>query len=130
MRKTVEEIKLEISKSMDNVHPNYLANALYKKLIETRFELANGYTIDRAYDPNFGDDRLCTCGHPYYRHFDTYEDMYPIGCKYCHSIGEVIPNSDDPEPNDKDEDRWYDWYGRQQFNYDIPDCCIEFKEKI
>lgn len=23
------------------------------------------------------------CGHAYYRHFDTYEDMRAIGCKYC-----------------------------------------------
>jgi len=35
------------------------------------------------YDKDFGDDKLCTCGHQYYRHFDTYEDMYPCGCKYC-----------------------------------------------
>lgn len=35
------------------------------------------------YNPNYGDDRLCECGHPYYRHFDTYEDMYTCGCKYC-----------------------------------------------
>jgi hypothetical protein len=36
-----------------------------------------------TYDSKFGDDRICKCGHPYYRHFDTYEDMYPCGCKYC-----------------------------------------------
>ena len=35
------------------------------------------------YDSSFGDDRICACGHPYYRHFDTYDDMYPLGCKYC-----------------------------------------------
>jgi hypothetical protein len=35
------------------------------------------------YMDDFGDDRLCVCGHPYYRHFDTYEDMAPVGCKYC-----------------------------------------------
>lgn len=37
----------------------------------------------KAYDPKFGATRLCKCGHPYYRHFDTYEDMAPVGCKYC-----------------------------------------------
>ena len=36
------------------------------------------------YDPDFGDGRECECGHSYYRHFDSYEDMYPCGCKYCH----------------------------------------------
>lgn len=35
------------------------------------------------YNPLFGDDKICKCGHPYYRHFDTYEDMCVVGCKYC-----------------------------------------------
>ena len=37
----------------------------------------------KIYDPDYGDDRVCECGHTYYRHFDSYEDMDPIGCKYC-----------------------------------------------
>lgn len=36
-----------------------------------------------AYNPLYGDDRKCTCGHTYYRHFDSYEDMENCGCKYC-----------------------------------------------
>jgi len=39
--------------------------------------------IFKEYDKSFGDDRVCNCGHPYYRHFDTYNEMYPCGCKYC-----------------------------------------------
>lgn len=35
------------------------------------------------YDPTFGDDKLCECGHEYYRHFDTHDDMANVGCKYC-----------------------------------------------
>jgi len=35
------------------------------------------------YDPDYGDNRLCTCGHTYYRHFDSFEKMAPVGCKYC-----------------------------------------------
>lgn len=35
------------------------------------------------YNPNYGDSRVCICGHSYYRHFDSYEDMEPVGCKYC-----------------------------------------------
>lgn len=46
------------------------------------FEIKN-VKIKRKYNPNFGDDIECECGHPYYRHFDTYEEMYPCGCKYC-----------------------------------------------
>jgi hypothetical protein len=59
--------------------------------IEARAALAVDPTTGReraeaeppAYDPAFGDDRLCECGHEYRRHFDTYDDMRPIGCKYC-----------------------------------------------
>ena len=40
-------------------------------------------TIDRSYNPKYGDNRKCTCGHVYYRHFDSYDDMYDCGCKYC-----------------------------------------------
>lgn len=40
-------------------------------------------TEELLYNPNYGDDRICKCGHPYYRHFDTYEDMKAVGCKYC-----------------------------------------------
>ena len=36
-----------------------------------------------AYNPTYGDTKLCTCGHLYYRHFDTYDGMRPVGCKYC-----------------------------------------------
>lgn len=36
-----------------------------------------------VYDPNFGDERECRCGHPYYRHFDGYENNAAVGCKYC-----------------------------------------------
>ncbi len=45
-----------------------------------------GFTEDvvKMYDPKFGDDKVCVCGHTYYRHFDTHHQMYAIGCKYCH----------------------------------------------
>ena len=38
------------------------------------------------YNPRYGDDRVCQCGHAYYRHFDSYENMEPIGCKYCDCV--------------------------------------------
>lgn len=51
------------------------------------FDEALGYNEDftytPAYDGNVGEGTLCECGHPYYRHFDTYDSMAPIGCKYC-----------------------------------------------
>ena len=36
-----------------------------------------------TYDPEYGDDKICECEHPYHRHFDSYENMSPVGCKYC-----------------------------------------------
>ena len=38
---------------------------------------------DRKYNPNYGDERVCKCGHTYGRHFDSYENMEACGCKYC-----------------------------------------------
>lgn len=36
------------------------------------------------FDPSYDEDAPCYhCGHAYYRHFDTYEGMAPVGCKYC-----------------------------------------------
>lgn len=36
-----------------------------------------------TYNPLYGDARICKCGHRYYRHFDSYENNDPVGCKYC-----------------------------------------------
>lgn len=49
-----------------------------KPYIETRKVI-----ITRSYNPNYGDDKICKCGHEYHRHFDSYEDMDACGCKYC-----------------------------------------------
>ncbi len=40
-------------------------------------------TVIRKYNPKYGDNKICRCWHPYYRHFDTYDYMEPVGCKYC-----------------------------------------------
>ena len=61
-----------------------------------------------TYDANFGDDKLCECDHPYYRHFDTYDNMAPVGCKYC-----------SPYSPDWDNSEEYHGHG----------CCTGFKEK-
>ena len=44
-----------------------------------------------SYNPNYGDTRICECGHAYYRHFDSYEHMDAVGCKYC-ACGEFKEN--------------------------------------
>lgn len=42
-------------------------------------------TVIRFYNPKFGDQRKCVCGHTYERHFDGYEEPneQDVGCKYC-----------------------------------------------
>ena len=39
--------------------------------------------INRFYNPDYGDSKECKCGHNYDRHFDSYENMEDVGCKYC-----------------------------------------------
>lgn len=41
------------------------------------------YKTIKNYNPYFGDDRKCMCGHTYDRHFDPYEENAAVGCKYC-----------------------------------------------
>ena len=48
--------------------------------LETRLEVVG---VLKEYNPNYGDDKICECGHSYYRHFDSYDGMSPVGCKYC-----------------------------------------------
>ena len=40
-------------------------------------------SIQKRYNKNYGDKRMCKCGHSYYRHFDSWENMDACGCKYC-----------------------------------------------
>lgn len=51
----------------------------------------------KTYDPNFGDNRICVCGHTYARHFDPYEDNAPVGCKYCGCRYFIEERTPDPE---------------------------------
>lgn len=57
-----------------------------KKLIFGIIDLGNEKKVP-MYDDMYGDNKECLCGHPYYRHFDTYDNMDPVGCKYCSHWG-------------------------------------------
>lgn len=54
-----------------------------KKLPNQPYLVTAEVRMERAYNPDYDEDAECECGHPYYRHFDSYEDMDPCGCKYC-----------------------------------------------
>lgn len=51
----------------------------------------------KKYNPNYGDNRMCVCGHTYYRHFDPWEDMEAVGCKYCGCSEFIEAESEDKE---------------------------------
>lgn len=58
---------------------------------------------EKKYNPNYGDNRICVCGHTYERHFDSYENMEPVGCKYCGCSEFVEKVTADKENNEVDE---------------------------
>jgi hypothetical protein len=40
--------------------------------------------LSRIWNPQHDQRSLCKdCEHEYHRHFDGYEDMAAVGCKYC-----------------------------------------------
>jgi hypothetical protein len=41
----------------------------------------------KGWDHTYAQDTACTCGHPYDRHFDSYEANAPVGCKYADRCG-------------------------------------------
>ena len=51
--------------------------------MEGKKEKKNLPYIRGKYNSLYGDNRICTCGHSYVRHFDPFEDMDAVGCKYC-----------------------------------------------
>lgn len=71
--KIKEYTGINVLQDIENVQD--LENTPY--LIEVNVE------VTRKYNPNYGDNKMCKCGHQYYRHFDSWEDMLAVGCKYC-----------------------------------------------
>ena len=61
----------------------YYCNTCNKRLSACQCYPPQWKWMPYCYYPDFGDDKECKCGHSYYRHFDTYEDMRAVGCKYC-----------------------------------------------
>lgn len=67
------------------VHAFDHVEELYRRLsaADQPYLVSIQITAKRRYNPHYGDERECMCGHPYYRHFDSYEDNAAVGCKYC-----------------------------------------------
>jgi hypothetical protein len=41
------------------------------------------HRTELVWNKSFDQEAECVCGHPYYRHFDSYDNMANVGCKYC-----------------------------------------------
>lgn len=39
--------------------------------------------VEKVWNPRYDQEAKCKCDHPYERHFDSYDDMRNVGCKYC-----------------------------------------------
>jgi hypothetical protein len=85
-----QEMDIETAINIMFVQINFLRDEINKLQINSPYITTISY--GRKYNPTYGDDKICKCGDPYYRHFDTYDDMYPCGCKYCncHEFEEQI----------------------------------------
>lgn len=59
----------------------------------------------KAWDPDHDQDQRCVCGHSYYRHFDSHEEMDPVGCKYCGADCEMFRPATSPCPRCDDDGR-------------------------
>ena len=66
---------------------NQVENAPYHKEVIV-------YTKHK-WNPKYDENAECECGDPYYRHFDTYEKMEAVGCKWCECM-EFKPKSAPP----------------------------------
>lgn len=71
--------KEQILKDLENVDCLHLIEGTESNSYLEGFEIRK----ISLYNPNYNGNRECECGHDYGRHFDSYEDMDPVGCKYC-----------------------------------------------
>lgn len=98
VRREVAEVEVEVPDIISIEGNN--DQELYSNLSDTILELAqqkvdlcgcwkkekyaSKASFNNVYDKKLDvNENICICGHTYHRHFDTYEDMRPIGCKYC-----------------------------------------------
>ncbi len=70
---------------LDKEEAEELQSLLEGRTEETAVTLFHAIRIQlsRLWDKDRNQEARCICGHPYHRHFDSWDDMEPIGCKYC-----------------------------------------------
>ena len=78
-----EETYLEMKKLVAEYETEQLNKDAVIICVEQPYLEVVTIETDRKYNPKYGNDRKCKCGHAYHRHFDSYEQMEAVGCKYC-----------------------------------------------
>lgn len=61
---------------------DWVGASLFKLYKEPPYLVRTVTTEIYSYNPAYGNP-LCQCGHTYYSHFDSFDNMKPVGCKYC-----------------------------------------------
>lgn len=78
-----KDIKSTILKDLDGIDFIELVENSSSQKINSPYLTSIIIHKEYKYNPQYGDDKICECGDTYYRHFDSYENMSAIGCKYC-----------------------------------------------
>ncbi len=79
-------INKDTYEKMKELVKEYEDNLINPKTIDlSTIPYLKEYSVETSlsYNKHFGDDKVCECGHEYHRHFDSYENMEAVGCKYC-----------------------------------------------
>jgi hypothetical protein len=84
--------------------------------------LENIFVIKRKYNPNYDNDKTCICGHPYHRHFDSYENMEAVGCKYCGCNNFEEITEEELREFETMENEFYCDYNCDDCDYQYDDC--------
>ena len=72
MTEALEVVVSEVETAINTENGPYLITEIVRTVWAYRF------------NPDYEPDKECSnCQHSYDRHFDSYEDMRPVGCKYC-----------------------------------------------
>jgi hypothetical protein len=96
--------------------------------VEVPYITKDGIQTERQYNPQYGDDRLCKCGHEYLRHFDLHEDddCQDVGCKYC-NCEDFVEAEASPLVDPVELLRKHQWAGTAHGNHETtafrcPEC--------
>lgn len=75
------EFELSFTKEKDEFERQN--EMLEDEIREQPYLVSHLVAFQSRWNPAYPEHKLCSCGHYYVRHFDSYENMKAVGCKYC-----------------------------------------------